>query len=720
MVCTLLASASEGGQAFLIQPLLSRVLLRGSEAKGEQADERWLAPQRAAQAAAITSALASPAGPPTGPEGLRPFQGRTAPGDWAQQPVCRLLERTRTVLVRVDRALQPDEPKARAELERAAELQLRADRLLTAGGTDRVASGVTTQVVAAALSMEARARARTINLNSAWATLSWILAYALGLAALLATFRFVQGAITKRLIAQAMLDLQVEAVAHVLTLSAGQLLAGRRGDLLSRLSNDLGAAITGVFRPLTETLIQQPLRLLVLLAMAVVVSPQLSLMLVGLAVTVLVPVRLAGGLIQRSAMDRQTILGEVVEGYHQIFAGIRVIRALGREDHVRERFQQSTNAAYRANRRVILARAGARSGLGLINDITVPLVVAVGSWLVLQRAYGLDAGRFAVFAALVVMMYRPTKELALAWTTLQDAVPSVQRLDEVLTQTPAVVDGPEAAPLEELGAGIELDGVDFSYDGETPVLSGVSFKAPPGTTTAIVGHTGAGKSTLMDLIARHLDPTAGEVRVAGRDLRTVNLGSWLSRLAVVSQGTFLFNDTVRENIRYGRLDASDADVEEAARAARIHDEILTLPGGYDYVVGERGSKLSGGQVQRVTIARALIRRPQVLLLDEAMSALDTRTERLVQAALDELQQGCTTFAIAHRLSTVRDADQILVLQEGRIVERGTHAELLAQDGVYAGLILQLREDQPASGAAEVDPLPTGGPPAATNGAPDPS
>jgi subfamily B ATP-binding cassette protein MsbA len=351
----------------------------------------------------------------------------------------------------------------------------------------------------------------------------------------------------------------------------------------------------------------------------------------------------------------------------------------------------STEAQVRA----IRARMAAKTWLQLMNDVTVPLMFLLGGWLVLKHAFGLDAGRFGAFLGLVLLMYLPTKALGEAWGTLNDALPAVERVFHLFDLHPEVVDEKGAAPFAGIEREVRVDAVGFAYDeGSEPALAEVSFAASAGSVTAIVGRTGSGKSTLADLLARFYDPTAGRILVDGRDLRTIALADWLRDLAVVPQESFLFHDTVRENIRYGRLDASDAEVEEAARHAQVHEDILALPGGYEFQVGERGGKLSGGQVQRVQIARAFLKRPRLLILDEASSALDPTTERQVQAALEELMRGATTFVIAHRLSTVRRADRILVMERGRLVEQGTHAELLARGGAYATLVQRQLGDAP--------------------------
>jgi len=313
----------------------------------------------------------------------------------------------------------------------------------------------------------------------------------------------------------------------------------------------------------------------------------------------------------------------------------------------------------------------------------VTIVIVYGGWRVING--DTSAGAFFSFITALLSAYRPMKALANANASVNEGLAGAQRLFAVLDTAPAMAEKPDASALQVTRGEVRFEDVAFSYGGALEALKGVAFTAPAGRTTALVGPSGAGKTTILNLIPRFYDVSAGAILIDGTNIADVTLASLRDAIALVSQDVVLFDDSIRANIRYGRPNASDAEVEEAARTAGAHDFIQALSEGYATMVGERGQTLSGGQRQRIAIARAVLKNAPILLLDEATSALDAETERQVQAALERLKQGRTTLVIAHRLSTVASADQICVIDQGRVVETGDHGALIARDGTYARL-----------------------------------
>ena len=343
------------------------------------------------------------------------------------------------------------------------------------------------------------------------------------------------------------------------------------------------------------------------------------------------------------------------------------------------------------------------ASLGLLN-IGQSLIIA-GALTVLMMfaaegvlAKSLTLGDLVLVNALLIQLYIPLNFLGMVYREIKQALVDMDKMFRLLSENREIADSPAARTLDAASASIRFENVDFSYEANRQILHDVSFEIPAGTRVAVVGHSGSGKSTLARLLYRFYDVSAGRISVNGTDLRDLRQTSLRSRIAIVPQDTVLFNDTILYNIRYGRPDASDQEVHEAARAAHIHDFIVELPEGYETKVGERGLKLSGGEKQRVAIARALLKNPQILIFDEATSALDSAAERAIQGELDRISAGRTTLAIAHRLSTIRDADQILVMDRGRIIERGSHDELIAAQGAYASM-WALQQQESASAAS---------------------
>lgn len=363
--------------------------------------------------------------------------------------------------------------------------------------------------------------------------------------------------------------------------------------------------------------------------------------------------------------------------------GARVAKAFAQEVASTARFQSRNRENLDANMATASVQAISTPIVQMISTLGMVLVL----WFGAQRTMAgtLSLGTLVAFAAYIVSFYQPVADLIQINNTLQQAFAAAERIFQFLDERPEIVEKPGAVDLVNVKGHVQYDHVWFAYEEAKPVLQDIVVDARPGQIVALVGHTGSGKTTMINLLPRFYDPNAGRILIDGRDLRDLTIESLRDNIAVVLQETFLFSGTIRENIAYGRLDATAEEIETAAREAYAHDFITKLPGGYDAPVGEGGAMLSRGQRQRISLARAILRNPRILILDEATSDVDTETEVFIQRALDRVMRGRTVFVIAHRLSTVRNADQILVLDHGRIIERGTHEELLSAGGHYRQL-----------------------------------
>ncbi|TQF77338.1 ABC transporter ATP-binding protein/permease [Elioraea sp. Yellowstone] len=374
------------------------------------------------------------------------------------------------------------------------------------------------------------------------------------------------------------------------------------------------------------------------------------------------------------------------------------VKYFNNEAHEAKRYEQALRAYERA-------AVKSQVTLNMLN-LGQAAIIALGlTAVMLLAAHGAAAGtmtvgQFVMANTFLIQLYVPLNFLGFAYREIKQGLVDMEAMFRLLAEEREIADAPDARPLTVTAGEVRFEDVHFAYRPDREILHGVSFTVPPGATVAIVGSSGAGKSTISRLLFRFYDVNAGRITIDGQDIRSVTQDSLRRALGIVPQDTVLFNDTIRYNIRYGRPDATDAEVEQAARLARIHDFVVSTPDGYETRVGERGLKLSGGEKQRVAIARTILKNPPILVFDEATSALDTRTEREIQANLKELARDRTTLVIAHRLSTVMDADEILVLDHGRIVERGTHAALLARDGLYAEMWRRQAELAAAEAEAE--------------------
>jgi ATP-binding cassette subfamily B multidrug efflux pump len=488
-------------------------------------------------------------------------------------------------------------------------------------------------------------------------------------------------------------DIRNELFAKLQTLSLRFFDQRSHGDLMSRLTND----VENISTVLTESVTQFFSSFLMLLSVAgIMLWLNWRLALVSL-VTMPLMVALTTFVARRTRRgyrEQQRTLGELNGFIEETISGARVVKAYGQEDTAIEVFESANRQLQRASTtaQTFVQVLGPLSNM--VNNIGYAIVAGAGGWMAVEGL--VTVGVIASFVDYARRLSRPLNEIANLYNSIQSAIAGAERVFELLDEVPELADAKSAPALRPIVGEVVFDDVSFSYEEGVPVLKNLSLRAKPGQTIALVGPTGAGKTTIVNLLTRFYDIDHGRITVDGQDIRTVRKDSLRRQLGIVLQDTFLFSGTVMDNIRYGRLDATDEEVEAAARLANADFFIRHLPQGYQTLVAERGSNLSLGQRQLLAIARTILADPGILVLDEATSSVDTRTEANIQGALLRLMKGRTSFVIAHRLSTIREADEILVIDAGRIVERGAHNRLLAERGFYHGLYMSQFRGQAAA------------------------
>ena len=485
-------------------------------------------------------------------------------------------------------------------------------------------------------------------------------------------------------------DLRNNLYRHIHQLPLAYFSNERTGNLISRIMNDVTVVNSGISATF-YTLIKEPLLVLVYLAIALVLSWKLTLISFVVFPLALMVIALVGRRVHSESRLAQERIADVTSVLHETISGVKVVKAFGMEEFENKKFSRENIGYFKTILRINKIRNIASPTTEFLSAVAGGVVIWYGGLLVLDHGE-MKASEFLGFLFAIFQLMPPIKELSSVNNRVQEATAAGKRIFEILDTEPNIKDVPDPLRLRDFTSSIEFHNVSFQYNPGDIVLADVNLRIEKGEVVAIVGPSGSGKSTLVDLIPRFYDPTVGGITVDGTDLRIVELKSLREKIGIVTQETILFNDTVRNNIAYGLDDCPLERVIDAAKAANAHNFIREMPQGYESVIGERGVKISGGERQRLALARAILKNPPILILDEATSALDTESEILVQEAIEHLMEGRTSVVIAHRLSTVQHADRIFVLEAGRVVEVGKHDELLLNsNGLYRKLYeLQFR------------------------------